>query len=60
MCRRVADIRDFKQIAAAVDSTAVKVGEVWGEYVTVARQNSILRWFNKVFPGPYLTFWIGN
>ena len=36
------DIRDFKQIATAADSTAVVVGEVWGEYVTVARQNSTL------------------
>ena len=30
-CR--ANSRDFKQIATAADSTAVMVGEVWGEVV---------------------------
>ena len=34
--------RDFKQIGTAADSTAVMVGEVWVEYVTVARKNSTL------------------
>ena len=40
------DLRDFKrskQIAAATPTTAVVDAEVWGQYVTAARQISTLR-----------------
>ena len=36
------DIRDLQQTAMAADSMAVMVGEVCGEYITVARQNFTL------------------
>ena len=39
----VRGFRDFKQIATATSTTAVVDAESWGEYVTVARQISILR-----------------